>query len=217
MPKGYQLWFLRDLMIIFLFTPQLYLLLKRRKPYVLLILVLLYLLPFPHGWNLVFSKFPTALLFFSIGAYMGIHKQNMVKIARNIPLWLSISITVIALVFHVWQCTIQGQHEFLAQKIYALVSVVPTIQLASLLVERRQLKPRAFIADSNFLLFMIHPPLMHYLVVETLTGKLSNTPFHFWLAYTTELLVPVVGCIILYAIMHRLIPKTTSFLTGGRS
>lgn len=217
MPKDFPLWFLRDLIVVCLFTPQLYYLLKGRRPWVLLLFAFLYLMPFPSGWNLIFLRFPSALLFFSIGAYMGIHKQNMVEMSRKIPIWLSVTITTLSLVFHVWQCMVHGQCIDIAKNLFSIVAVIPTIQIASLLVERRQLKPIAFVADSNFLLFALHPIIMSYLIVEPLLGKVSNTPIHFWLVYASELLIPAIVCIALYAIMHRFIPKTTSLLTGGRS
>lgn len=217
MPKDFQLWFLRDLMVVCLLAPQLFLLLKGRRPYVLLLFAFLYLMPFPEGLHPIFKRFPAALLFFSVGAYMGIHKQNMVEMARKVPMWLSVAVTTAALVVHVWQCMTYGRYTSLAENVFSIVSVIPTLQIASLLVERRQLKPRPFIADSNFLLFAIHPTIMYYLLVEPLSGKISNTPLHFWLVYAAELLVPVVVCIVLYALMHRIMPKTTSLLTGGRS
>ena len=174
-------------------------------------------MPFPHGLNLIFKRFPTALLFFSIGAYMGIHKQNMVEMARKVPMWLSFSIAAIIMAIYVWQCMINGQHATISKSLFRIAAIIPTIQIASILVEHRQLKPKAFITDSNFLLFVLHPTLINYLVVDPLPEKISNTPLHFWLVYAAELLVPVVVCIVLYAIMHKTMPKTTKLLTGGRS
>lgn len=175
MPKVFQFWFLRDLMIVCLLAPQLYLLLKGRRPYILLLFAFLYLMPFPNELNPILKRFPAALLFFSLGAYMGIHKQNLVEMARKVPMWLSISLTMVCMVIHVWQCMIYGRHIILAENIYSIVAVIPTIQIAAMLVERRQLKPLAFVADSNFLLFALHPLIMNYLLVVPLSGK-SATP-----------------------------------------
>lgn len=217
MPKAFQLWFLRDMLVVCLLAPQLYLLLKGRKPYILLIFAAIYLLPGVQSWHPIIKRFPSALLFFSIGAYMGIHKQNMVEMARRVPLWLSIIVTTLLLALSIWQCMTYGKYISLARNAFSIVSVIPTLQIASMMVERFSLKPTAFIADSNFFLFALHPLIMNYLLVEPLANHFTNTPFHFWLVYFMELIVPAIVCVILYAIMHRFMPKTTNLLTGGRS
>ena len=188
-----------------------------RKPYILLIFAAIYLLPGVQSWHPIIKRFPSALLFFSIGAYMGIHKQNMVEMARRVPLWLSIIVTTLLLAISIWQCMTYGKYISLARNAFSIVSVIPTLQIASMMVERFSLKPTAFIADSNFFLFALHPLIMNYLLVEPLANHFTNTPFHFWLVYFMELIVPAIVCVILYAIMHRFMPKTTNLLTGGRS
>lgn len=217
MPKAFQLWFLRDMMIVCLLAPQLYLLLKHRKPYILLIFAAIYLMPGVQNWHPIIQRFPSALLFFSIGAYMGIHKQNMVEMVRRVPMWLSIAITTLNLALSVWQCVSYGRFIVLSRNLFSIVAVVPAFQIASLLVERYHLKPKPFIADSNFFLFALHPLIMTYILVEPLAGHFTNTPLHFWFVYFLELIVPVIVCIILYAVMHKVLPKTTSLITGGRS
>ena len=90
------------------------------------------------------------------------------------------------------------------------------MQIASTLVERYRLKPVKFIADSNFLLFVLHPLIIIYLISEPLLGQVTNTPLHFWAIYAAEIVVPALVCVVLYAILSRLLPRTTSLLTGGR-
>ncbi len=218
MPKAFQLWFLRDLMIVCLLSPLLHLLLKNRRSYVLLLLfTVFYLMPWPDNWHLIFMRFPSALLFFSVGAYWGIHNKNIINIVRKIPIWLSALLTILLLVVHVWQCMTGGHYIILFEKLFSIVAVVPTWQIASKIVERQRLKPVEWIANSNFLLFVLHPTIIYYLLVYPFGGNVSNTPLHFWIVYVAELIVPVFVCVILYAIMVRIFPRTTALLTGGRS
>lgn len=217
MPKAFQLWFLRDLMIVCLLSPLLHLLLKGKWPVILLLFAAFYLMPWPNGWPPFFKRFPSALLFFSIGAYMGIHKQNMVEMARRVPLWLSVSVSTLLVAGVVWQRVTYGHFQLLFENLFSIAAVVPTVQIASTLVERFNLRPIKFISDSNFLLFVLHPIIMIYLVSVPLYGHVTNTPWHFWAVYSAEVLVPALFCIALYAIMSRLLPRTTSLLTGGRS
>lgn len=214
MPKDFPLWFLRDLMMVCLLSPLLHLLLKSKRPYVLLLFAAFYLMPWPAGWHPFFERFPSALLFFSVGAYMGIHKQNMVAMARRVPLWLGIALPTL---FVVLRCMTHNNLQTLEENLFSIVAVVPTMQIASMMVERCSLKPVSFIADSNFLLFVLHPILIIYLISNPLLGHVSNTVLHFWAVFIAEILVSAVSCVVLYAILSRLLPRTTSLLTGGRS
>lgn len=213
MPKAFQLWFLRDLMIVCLLSPILHWLLKGKWPYILLLFAAFYLMPWPEGWPSFFKRFPSALLFFSIGAYLGIHKLNMVSVVRHIPLWISITIPTLLLAINIWG----GQHQVLVDNLFSIVAVIPTKQIASIMVERHNVRPVKCISDSNFLLFVLHPLIIIYLVSNPLLGHVTNTPLHFWAVFAAELFVPALFCIVLYAIMSRLLPHTTALLTGGRS
>lgn len=217
MPKAFQLWFLRDLMIVCLLSPALHWLLKGKWPFILLIFTAFYLMPWPEGWLPFFQRFPSALLFFSIGGYMGIHKRNMVSEARRVPLWLAITVTTLLLTFTVWEYISYGRFQTLMEKLFSIAAVVPTIQIASIMVERHNLRPVKCISDSNFLLFVLHPLIIIYLISNPLLGHVTNTPLHFWAVYAAELLVPAIFCIVLYAILSRLLPRITALLTGGRS
>lgn len=203
-------------MIVCLLSPLLYRLLKAKRPYILLLFTALYLIPWPNGWNLFFSRLPSALLFFSIGAYMGIHKQNMVEMSRRVPLWLCITVSTLLLAATTWEHMTFGRFVKLAENLFSIAAVIPTMLIASTLVEHYSLKPVKFITDSNFLLFVLHPLIILYLVSEPLLGQVTNTPLHFWAVYAAEIVVPALVCVVLYAILSRLLPRTTSLLTGGR-
>lgn len=216
MPKAFQLWFLRDLMIVCLLAPQLHLLLRGRRPWMLLLLVALYLIPYPDWWQPFFKRTPSALLFFSVGAYMGIHKMNIIETVRRIPLWLSLSVSTIIMAVHVWLLMHGSSAYIYAENLFSIVAVVPTLQVAALMVERRNVKPVGWLAGSAFLLFVTHPLIINYLLVEPIGTSLTPTQGHFWLVLAAEIVVPVAVCALLHAIFSRLMPRTTSLLTGGR-
>ena len=216
MPKAFQLWFLRDLMILCLLAPQLHLLLSSKRPFIFLIFATLYLMPWPANWHPILQRFPSALLFFCIGAYLAIHRADLVKTAQRIPRWAAISATLILMAVHIWQCAIQGRHISLAEKLFSIVAVIPTLQAAAYIVRRGKIRIPKFLSDSYFLLFVLHPTLIYYLLTDPLTGHLAPSTLHFWMLYSAELAVPVIGCAILHFILSRMAPRTTALLTGGR-
>lgn len=77
-PADYPLWFLRDLIIMTLFTPLLYVLIKRAGYYSLLIFGIMYVVP----WG---PKMPSilAIFYFFIGSWMRINNINILSISRK--------------------------------------------------------------------------------------------------------------------------------------
>lgn len=218
MPKAFQLWFLRDLIVLCLFSPALYLLLRGRHAWVLIIFAMLYLMPWPGDWPAVFMRFPSALLFFGIGAWFGLHKADMVDAARHVPLWLSLTVPSLLMAWHVW-LTLHGSPTAtsVAEKLFSIAATVPTLRCAAALVERRNLRPTRWLAGSAFLLFAIHPLIINYLLVEPLAGRLSPTVAHFWLVLCAEVALPMALCAAIHVVAIRFMPRTAALLTGGRA
>ena len=77
-PADYPLWFLRDLIIMTLFTPLLYVLIKRARYFSLLIFGIMYVVP----WG---PKMPSilAIFFYFIGSWMRINNINILSISRK--------------------------------------------------------------------------------------------------------------------------------------
>ena len=217
MPGAFQLWFLRDLMVVCLLSPLLYLLLRGRRPWVLLLFAALYIMPWPAGWHPILMRSPSALLFFSIGAYLGIHKMNMVETVRRVPLWLSLSVPTLVMVCHVWLNMIHSPLYIYTEKLFRIVAVVPTLQVAAMLVERKNVQPIGWLSGSTFLLFATHPLVMNYLLVQPIGDSLAPTQCHFWLVLAAEVLLSIAVCALVHAICSRLLPRTAAFLTGGRA
>lgn len=216
MPKAFQLWFLRDLMVMCLLAPVLFFLLKGQCWWVLPVFAVLYVMPWNADWPLLLMRFPSALLFFSIGAWFGIRKLDMVEAVRRVPLWLCLLLPTMLMAWHVWLMMRGSSAIPVAEKLFSIVATVPTLRIASSLVERKNLRPTGWLAGSGFLLFAIHPLVMNYLLVEPLTGKLAPTVAHFWMVLGAEVVVPVVVCAIVHVAARKIMPRTAVRLTGGR-
>jgi len=75
-PADYPLWFIRDLLVVVLFTPIIFVFIKKVKIAFIIILTIIWILYYDvHITG--FSR--TALYFFTIGAYCGIRKLNFVN------------------------------------------------------------------------------------------------------------------------------------------
>ena len=218
MPKAFQLWFLRDLLVLCLLAPALYMLLRGRQAWVLMLFALLYLMPWPGDWPDIFKRFPSALLFFSIGAWYGIHKVNMIDAVRRIPLWIALLTPTLLMVWHVWLLLHNSPSTtIVAENLFSITATIPSLRIAAAMVEKYDLRSTPWIAGSGFLLFAIHPLLINYLIVEPLINRLTPTVAHFWLVLGAEVTLSVAVCVILHAAVSHLLPRTAALLTGGRS
>ena len=104
LPICYQFWFLRDLMVVMLFSPLVYWVVKKLKQYVLIVLGIFWVADF---WFTLPGFSIAALFFFSFGAYFSIHGINFaVKVQsywrQTGVLYLLLSLTVLSLREYEW-------------------------------------------------------------------------------------------------------------------
>ena len=217
MPKAFQLWFLRDLMVMCLLSLPLYYLLREKRPWTLLLFAFMYVYLRTFKLPPVIDRFPSALLFFSVGAYMGIHKTNLIETVRKVPLWASMALSSLLLIADVWLFMRGNIIHVYTEKLFAIVTVIPTLHVASLLVERNNLRPVNWLAGSTFLLFVTHPLIINYFLVLPLGGKLPGTTLNFWLVLMAEMVTPITLCAAIHTAATHFIPRTAALLTGGRA
>ena len=79
MPINYPLWFIRDLMVLVVFSPLVYAMVRYLRQYALALLGFLWLI-----YDGVSSPglSPTAWFFFSLGAFYSVHRRNFVVETR---------------------------------------------------------------------------------------------------------------------------------------
>lgn len=218
MPKAFQLWFVRELMVLCVLSPLLYRCLSKKK-YILWLpcFLLLYLLPYPAHWPLIFSKFPLALFFFSVGACCSIQGTNMLSYTKRIsviPCVILVIVTLAAYSFCRMRYLLSEQQLI---KYCPLLLILPIGKLCVWLVKNNRLQMPSFFFSSTFLLYATHPLIINYLLTQPLQGRLTASVLNFWLYYGAELAVPALVCAGFTLLGKRLFPRTLSVLTGNHS
>lgn len=209
-PISYQFWFIRDLMVVVLLTPIIYLLTKKFGAIFLVILGILWFLGIGRDFN---GCKIDAFFFFSLGAFFSIKKKNFVEIVKpNIALWgvLYFIFVLISLFFknynfHVY--TIQTS---------IIIGIAFAIALSAIQIERKKWKVNIFLSESSFFIYAYHvialPILLHIpMVLIPLNSDLHATILYFLWAIVTI----IVGLVAFYGLKKHF-PIITSFLTGGR-
>ena len=217
MPKNFPLWFIRDLMVLCVLSPLLYKILRNGKYYVLIILFCIFLLPYPDGWNKIFMRFPTALFFFSLGAYFSINKLNMIQFVRQrISVWAGLVTVVLLTVLYYNAGKLPLIDSPTVLKCFRLALIVPVLQLSSYLVEHGKVKAYPEIWNSAFFLFALHPVINKYCVVHWIYPLLSQRSVNFLLLYFVQVFGTALLCFVIAFILRKLIPPFAAFITGGR-
>lgn len=148
-PLVVPLWFLRDLMIVVLCAPFLYLLLKKFKYWTLFGLGVLYVVPMEHRFNLLV----TAFFFFSWGAYMSISRKDMLEAFRPYFKWSLFAYLVSGMVLLLWH--VDG-----IQRIFTVVKAFSALllayNLAAWLLQNSYCRVNTFLASASFFIYVSH-------------------------------------------------------------
>lgn len=209
-PICYQLWFIRNLMVIMILSPLVYLALRGMKQYFILIIGVLWL----AGWNTKIDAInSTTLLFFSVGAYFGITKHNFVVSARRL-LQPAAIIYIILCVADTYFLS-ESWHWYINRAAIPF-GIITAIGISALFAENNKYKVVPHLAGIGFFMYAFHGmPL-------TLTTKLAFRYFSpqsdmaiLGLYFLCPLVVLCIG-FTLYYLIARYLPRLMSLITGGR-
>ena len=211
-PYNYPLWFIRDLIVIVVAAPLIYLCVKRTNFIGLILLFILYF----------FEKNPTCpglsaegFFFFSWGAFFSIRRLDFTEPFRKH--W--IVATCLAVPFLIMMVLTYGNNDDLweyARKGLALFGCPATIGIVSLLFERKRLKVHHTLSNSSFLIYAAHARIV-LPIVEGALGKMApRSPLGLIVSYFAEASITVAILVLCYYCLSKWTPKSFSFITGGR-
>lgn len=209
-PVARQFWFIRNLMVVMLFSPVFYVLVQ----YLRVCGVLLCALPWFLGVDVVLRMHTYTFFFFALGAWFALNKRNFVK---DMEPYMGLS-GIVFLLVAAWQvvCHLQGwrQVEWI-NKIGLCASVVFLIAWIGRMVGRGTLRVNVPLCQTSFFIFALHFILVG-LVRKLLASFIPLSGWNcFWMHLLTAASVTLF-CIGLYKLLHRLAPRFLSVITGGR-
>lgn len=208
-PICYQLWFIRDLMVVVLFSPLIYMAVRKLRQLAVLCLGVCWI----AGLGLPWSGFSTtAFFFFAAGSYFSIHNRNFVT--EWMPLLPIVSGLYVLLVASLFCCG-EDLYPYL-HSISILVGGVSIVVLSARLIERGTWRPNAFLSDSSFFIYAYHAmPLAFVVKLLVSTMKPQSDGMILMLYFLCPMITVFIGLIVYY-LLKRYLPAFTSFITGGR-
>ncbi|PTQ91056.1 acyltransferase family protein [Agitococcus lubricus] len=208
-PISYQFWFIRDLMVMVLLAPILYLLLEKLPK---ITLCILYSLWFFNLWP-VYIPSALAFVFFYTGAYLAYSNTNLFSFDRFgtvIPL----SYLIILLID---TSTKNYAFNLYIHKIGIMVGICTMLYITKQAVEKKHLKNALLWASScSFFVFAVHEPLLT--VIRKIAYK-TIQPDNDFSVISLYFFIPIVVIIIslaLYISIKAIAPRFLAIISGGR-
>lgn len=212
-PMDVPMWYVRDLMLMVLFSPLIYWLLKKGGIwYVIIVGIISSFLILPDGYYWVFLS--TALFFFSWGAYYSVHKKSFVDSMRRF--WYMPLVFLCLAIVDAWPKNTESLHLYI-HSMSQFAGVISAIVVMSYLVEKKSVTINPVLAGCSFFVYALH------MLILTDIGKLLLIVFHLpdntYVMFAFNFLVPAITCLLcisLYVLLKRYLPKVCNILTGGR-
>ncbi|MBR3064635.1 MAG: acyltransferase [Bacteroidales bacterium] len=210
-PADFPLWFMRDLMVMSVLIPLLWLLFKHLpQSGSIALLVLLYFIPF----NAPFVSW-RAYFFFSFGAFLGMNSIHMLPFCQKVKKPAAILAVLSLVTASYWNDAVF--HEWLLRVFYPF-GMITFMNCCDWMIKKECRKERLTrLASPVFFIYAVHEIYLLGWAKGACVRLFGEGLLGTWIKF---LLVPVLVlgiCLILYWIINRLLPRPLAFVCGGHS
>lgn len=210
-PIFYPLWFLRDLYIMVLFSPLVYVVV-RKVPVLLIFLIVIWAL----GKNPFIFPCTEAMLFFSIGAYLTT-KEKFLEQRKHKGTWFLFSFWLFSCFLNTYIC------KYVISLPYTTHCIILILGIYTIWILYDKLYPKfseriknAHIYKYSFLIYLIHEPILT-IIKKTGLYILGTSSYSIGIIYV---IAPLLTIWITYFIgckLNTYFPSFLSLITGGRA
>lgn len=216
-PIPYQLWFLRDLIVLAFFSPLIWFLVRYMKAKFIVLALAAWLADLDL---ILFTS--GSLLFFSVGCHIALTNKLLVRLQQNyeyrIPLicWLGVLVfkTELAHFANADVLTLMLLHKFsILLGIYAIWATINT------LADKATVSCRSWLhtSISSFFIYTFHEPLLTILKKGILHLLHANNDLTSFLVYLFSPVLTILICILVAGILKRYVPALFHLITGNRA
>lgn len=214
-PIPYQLWFMRDLIVLIILSPILYFFVKQFKFYIISLFFITWIISFDY---VVFSS--ESLLFFAFGALLSIENINIQKEQLNnkylifIITWITLIIVKTILVYN------EFKNDWLILIIYKssiLFGIISVWLFYDIRFRKRDISQTKFylLFQYTFFLYAFHEPMLTILK-KAFYFILGQSELSSFLIYILAPFITIIVCILTGYFLKQRLPKFYLLLTGGR-
>lgn len=214
-PMNEPCWFLRDLMVVLLFTPVVYFLIREIGRIFILLIGTLFVIDL---W-IPFSGFSSvSFFFFSLGSWLYLEKHNLLEMSGKYVVLQNVLSVVLLIVASVsfgtneWLYTVSSRL-FLLAAIPSLICLVSSVTQSSPRLESFLLS----LSSSSFFIYVIHTVLIVDVVCFaflSVFGKDNYVISSVGIVISTMIVYTI--CYFVFIFMNRFMPRIAGLLTGNR-
>lgn len=208
------MWFVRDLIVMSILSPIVYIFIKKTRIYGIALITILYLLRIwpPISLNII------SVYFFILGSYCSIERKTL-HFPKTIATVSSI-ITLLILVFFVIAGGNENYWGWQLTPLFTLAGVCSILYLTDIYITHNpQIKTPVFLSDSSFFVYALHIEFtlpLGFFILKTATFN-SSAPEILIIRYLLTPIVIYTLSIGIYILLKKSMPKVLSLLTGQRS
>lgn len=210
-PIAYQFWFIRDLIVIIIFTPFIYFFIKKIK-YIFVIFI-----GFIWYFNIltyIYYIEIASLFFFCFGAYYSINKKNLIIEFKKL-FFISVFLYPAFIILKIF--IVDNFLNLYILKLCNLFGVIFYFFVVSLMIEKDYIRVNLFLSSSSFFLFAVHVQPQGFITNILFIYFKCKNDIILTLFYFLSIIITIFLCLVLYYYLNKLFPKFTNFITGGRN
>lgn len=212
-PICYQFWFIRDLIIVALFTPLIYYFIKYTKIYGIILLGTLWTF---NIWFDIVGFSITSFFFFSFGAWFSLNKRNFTIDFSPLRRISTIAyIVLLILNTSLWYYKIT--EFYYIKNISIIIGMIAIISWTAFGLKNNKIKPNEFLAASSFFVYAYHNMpigLLNKVYIKYTAPYISE-----WTMVIGYIFIPFIIAFLgvgIYSVLHKYMPSFCALITGGR-
>lgn len=211
LPLNQPLWFIRDLMVVVICSPLVYIFIKYLRVFGVLVLGGIWLLDI---FDLPFGFSMESFFFFSAGAYFGIFKKNFIFAGIK---GKHIAIATIVYLAAVILLILSSNDNAYIDKLMALSLCIIYLYITAYFISTESWEANPFLAESSFFLYCSHGVVMT--ASKSIFIKIFDPSgdIQFMLLRLLLWIVTICGGILVYWLLRKYLPRFTAIITGGRT
>lgn len=214
-PYDTPLWFVRDLFMMALISPVIYLYVKHLKEWGMLLLLVAYV---SKIWILTPGFSITAVFFFSLGAYLTLHQRDVIRAVHSHKTMLLL-LTFVTLVLSVYYNGIFTSLAISISSLFCVFGAFTAILFASMLMVRRHVRPNKLLVSACFFIYAMHyigdlfcPIHISNKILHAIIP--GNTDAEYIVCYLFTPFLTVALILAFYIVLRKLSPKVAHILSG---
>lgn len=210
LPINSPFWFIRDLMVVVLFSPLIYILIKKLRAYAVIILGLLWIFnPFFYLPGLSIVSF----FFFTAGAYFSIHKMNFVEVLKPMlralaPLYILIVAMALYFVGTGW-----WSYLYCAG---VIVGLVLAITVSAYFIDSGKWHLNPFLTNGSFFIYAYHRLPLVFVIKILFKWLHPRSDGALLLLYLACPAIVILLGLLIYSLLRQWLPRFTAVISGGR-